>query len=202
VVDLGTGDGRAVLARTRREPATLVIGIDASAAAMAESSRRAARPARKGGLPNALFVVAAAERPPQELTGIAAEVSILMPWGSLLRGALALADADGDAAAAGIATLVAPGGSVRILLSVDRRDGLTMPGLEETTSDELAARWRRHGFTLSAMGPAVAAAIAASGSSWARRLAAGGDRTIWQLELVRGAVGGDFALAGELAVRR
>jgi tRNA G46 methylase TrmB len=29
VVDIGTGDGRAVLARAATEPATLVIGIDA-----------------------------------------------------------------------------------------------------------------------------------------------------------------------------
>jgi 16S rRNA (adenine(1408)-N(1))-methyltransferase len=76
--------------RARREPGALVIGIDASATAMAESSLRAARASRKGGLPNALFVVAAAERPPDELRATAAEVTVLFPWGSLLRGALAL----------------------------------------------------------------------------------------------------------------
>ncbi len=117
-----------MLARARREPAALVVGVDAAAVAMAESSLRAARPARKSGLPNALFVVAAAERPPAELTGIAAEVTITMPWGFLLRGALALDDA--CAAAAGIASLLAPGGGVRILLSIDPRDGLEMPGLD------------------------------------------------------------------------
>jgi hypothetical protein len=42
-------------------PDTLVIGVDANAAGMAESSRRAAR---RGALPNALFAVAAAEHPP------------------------------------------------------------------------------------------------------------------------------------------
>ena len=71
---------------------------------MAEASRRAARPARRGGLPNALFVVAAAEAPPPELHGLADLVTITLPWGSLLRGALAL----DDAVAAGIARLVAP----------------------------------------------------------------------------------------------
>src|SRR5258706_5718256 len=103
VIALGPGDGRAVLARARREPGTLVIGIDASAVAMAASSLRAARPTCKGGLPNALFVVAAAERPPDELCAVAAEVTILFPWGSLLRVALALGD--GHAAAARIADL-------------------------------------------------------------------------------------------------
>jgi 16S rRNA (adenine(1408)-N(1))-methyltransferase len=60
-LDLGTGDGRAVLAAAAARPDTLVIGVDASATAMNESSRRAAR---RGALPNALFAVAAAEHPP------------------------------------------------------------------------------------------------------------------------------------------
>ena len=60
-IDLGTGDGRHVLAAAAARPDTLVIGVDANAAGMAEASRRAAR---RGALPNALFAVAAAEHPP------------------------------------------------------------------------------------------------------------------------------------------
>jgi hypothetical protein len=37
------------------------MGLDANAAALAKASRRALR---RGGLPNALFAVAAAEHPP------------------------------------------------------------------------------------------------------------------------------------------
>jgi 16S rRNA (adenine(1408)-N(1))-methyltransferase len=58
---LGTGDGRAVLAAAAGHPGTLVVGVDANAEAMATSSRKAAR---RRALPNALFVVAAAEHPP------------------------------------------------------------------------------------------------------------------------------------------
>jgi 16S rRNA (adenine(1408)-N(1))-methyltransferase len=58
---LGTGDGRYVLAAADERPDRLVIGVDANAAAMAEASRRAAR---RAALPNALFVVSAAEHPP------------------------------------------------------------------------------------------------------------------------------------------
>jgi len=50
-----------VLAAAAARPDTLVVGVDADAKAMAESSRRAARRLK---LPNALFVVAAAEHPP------------------------------------------------------------------------------------------------------------------------------------------
>ncbi len=50
-----------MLATARRRPDTLVVGVDANAAGMADASRRAAR---RGALPNALFAVAAAEHPP------------------------------------------------------------------------------------------------------------------------------------------
>jgi len=155
---------------------------------MAESSRRGAAPERKGGLANALFVVAAAERLPPELAGIAAEVSILFPWGSLLRGALALDDA-GDAAA-GIAGLVAPGGRVRAIVSVDPRDRLGLGALAPADRHGLAGRWNARGLRLTAFEPATPADIAASGSSWARRLGAGRDRIAWRVELVPGRGGG------------
>jgi 16S rRNA (adenine(1408)-N(1))-methyltransferase len=158
-----------------------VIGVDASAAGMAEASLRAARSERKGGLANALFVVAAAERPPAELRAIAAETTIHLPWGSLLRGALALDDACD--AARGITGLVAPGGVVRALISIDPRDRLTAPPLESAARDALAARWRRHGLSLTGLGPATTTDIDETGSSWARRLAAGRDRLVWRLEL-------------------
>ena len=158
---------------------------------MAESSLRAARPSRRSGLPNALFVVAAAERPPDELCALAAEVTILFPWGSLLRGALALPD--GLEAAAGIAALVAPGGVVRALVSIDPRDGLVIPSIDADDRPRLAERWARHGLTLAAFEPAGQEEIRASGSSWARRLAVGRGRRVWRLELRRAAMGGPLA---------
>jgi 16S rRNA (adenine(1408)-N(1))-methyltransferase len=178
-----------VLARARREPRSLVIGVDAAATAMAEASLRAARPVRKGGLPNALFVVAAVERPPAELAGVAAELTILFPWGSLLRGALAVGDgadgADGADAAAGIAALVAPGGLVRMLVSIAPRDHLAVPTITAADRSAIAERWACHGLTLAAFAPACRDEIEASGSSWSRRLGAGRERAVWRLELRR-----------------
>ena len=142
-----------MLARARREPRALVIGMDAAAAAMAEGSLRAARPGRKGGLPNALFVVAAAERPPAEL--------------------------------AGIAGLVAPGGVVRMLVSIDPRDRLAVPVLAAADRAAIAARWACHGLILTAFARARRDEIEASDSSWSRRLGAGRERAVWRLELRR-----------------
>ena len=171
-IDVGTGDGRAVLAAAVREPATLVLGLDASAAAMAEASRRAARPARKGGLENARFVVAAAEAPPSALAGVADHVTVLFPWGSLLRGV-----AGRDAAVArGIAGLVRPGGDLELLLAPAERDGLDgMPVTVDGLVDAAGRAFRAQGFELVAGRAATPAEVAASGSTWARRL--GADRS-------------------------
>jgi 16S rRNA (adenine(1408)-N(1))-methyltransferase len=187
VLDLGTGDGRAVLARARREPRALVLGIDASASAMAESSLRAARPPRKGGLPNALFLVAAAESLPEPLRGRIDELTILFPWGSLLRAALALDDA--RPAAGSIAGLLAPAGRLGILVSVDDRDRLDVGPLTVDGAVAVAERWTAHGLTVTGAGLAGEEQVAASGSTWARRLGAGRRRTVWRIELQRSGEG-------------
>src|SRR3954464_7707844 len=84
VVDVGTGDGKHVLALARARTSALVVGLDAGPDAMRKVAARAAAKPAKGGTPNALFVWAAAEQWPAELAGIT-EVHSLMPWGSLLR---------------------------------------------------------------------------------------------------------------------
>ena len=155
---------------------------------MAESSLRAARQPSRGGLSNALFVVAAAERPPAELIGTADELTVGFPWGSLLGGALALPSAAD--ASAGIAALLTPNGFARVLLSIDPRDRLDLPAVDAIDGAELAARWRSHGLAVTGWRPARDAEIAATGSSWARRLRAGRDRAVWRLDLRRTAAGG------------
>ena len=150
---------------------------------MAESSLRAARPERKGGLANAIFLVAAAEQLPSDLGGVADEVQVLFPWGSLLRAALALPNA--SLASAGLAGLVRPGGLARILLSVDPRDSLPLEPLTGADGRPIAARWAVHGLDLLAFRQATTDEIAASGSSWARRLGADRDREVWRLDLAR-----------------
>ena len=150
---------------------------------MAETSRRAARPASRGGLPNALFVVAAAEQPPEELLAVADELSIDFPWGSLLRGSLAL-DA---AAASGIAALLRPGACLTAVVSVTARDGLTLASLDEQEATEnLASRWARQGLRLETVRQVTIDELATTGSTWARRLGAGRDRPAWRLTLRRG----------------
>jgi hypothetical protein len=145
---------------------------------MAAASRRAARAAAKGGLPNALFVVAAAERLPDALQGIADELTIQFPWGSLLRGALAL---DG-AAAAGIAALLASEGTATVTFSIEDRDRLHLPTVDAT---ELARRWCTFGLDVCGFRDATPGELRAMPSTWGRRLAAGQGRRAWRLHLAR-----------------
>ena len=177
VVDIGTGDGRAVLARATAEPAALVIGIDAAAESMAESSRRADR----RGPRNTLFFASGAEAlAPSPLAGSADLVTVTFPWGSLLRGVLGL----DDDALGGVAATLAERGRLEVLASAVPSDGI--PGLEyldATVEPAIAAAWQAAGLRLVAMRPATSADIDAAGSSWARRL--GPDRPVWRLDGVR-----------------
>jgi 16S rRNA (adenine(1408)-N(1))-methyltransferase len=173
---------------------------------MAESSLRAARPERRGGLPNALFLVAAAERLPAELRGRVDELTMVFPWGSLLRAALALDDA--AFASHGIAGVLADEASLRILVSIDPRDGLALDPLDTAHEPALSSRWGAFGLELAAFAPATRGELAESGSTWARRLGAGRDRAAWRIELraVRGAARGPdparrAATMGDLASR-
>jgi 16S rRNA (adenine(1408)-N(1))-methyltransferase len=172
-VDLGTGDGRHVLATAAAQPDTLAIGVDASAAAMAVSSRRASR--GRAALANALFAVAAAERPPEALHGLAGSLTVNFPWGSLLRGLLG----EDEAVLAGVARLMAPGAEGVVLLSVVARDG--MPPVPPHAV--LAPAYERHGLELVELRAATPEEVAGSGSSWAKRLRAGRERPVTMLRL-------------------
>ncbi len=147
---------------------------------MRGASHRAARPARRGGLPNACFVASALDALPPELNGIASLVAVHFPWGSLLRAALG-EDQDG---AAHLASLVAPGGTLRLLLSASERDATR--GATELRPDEIAARYLGLGLRPITCRLATLADIAEAHSSWGRRLmTAGGGRCAWLLELRR-----------------
>jgi SAM-dependent methyltransferase len=171
-MDLGTGDGRAVLARATDHPETLVIGVDASATAMADASRRAQR----FRLSNAVFVAADALSLPDALAGFANALTITLPWGSLLHAAVG--------ADPRLTRLLSPGGRLRLLLSASAGDGAA--GYTELDPDRLAAAYRAAGHVRVSVEPANIDDIRAASSSWGKRLLQGGrggrDRRLWLLE--------------------
>jgi hypothetical protein len=94
------------------------------------------------------------------------------PWRSYRQG-LGVLGRD-DAVLEGVARLLAPGGEAMALVSVMARDGV--PGIPG--ADALARAYVRRGLELVDVRPATREEIAASASSWAKRLRAGTARPV------------------------
>ena len=84
LIDVGTGDGRFAYRYAAEHPDTFCIGIDPVAEAMREASAKALKKPARGGLPNVLYLMDAAETLPGDLEGVADLVTFNYPWGSLL----------------------------------------------------------------------------------------------------------------------
>jgi 16S rRNA (adenine(1408)-N(1))-methyltransferase len=176
-VDLGTGSGQAVLRRARLNSSELVVGIDADARTMAEASRRAASSPRRGGLPNALFLAAAAEELPGALACRADNVTIALPWGSLLRGLLT---ADVGLLASIIGMLRADG-ELEVLLSATDRDSATDSVILESEADaaSFSAALDSEQLRVVECRPASESDVYRLSSAWGRRLGIPRHRRAW-----------------------
>jgi len=180
VIDVGTGGGTALMRRARREPGTFFIGIDANAERMREASHRATRSRQRGGAPNACFIAAAAEALPGDLAATADKVTVVLPWGSLMRGVL-----DADAALVGrLTALLRDGGRLEFLLSVAESDVVAeSPPLDEAVVQALAKRYEALGLTIEEIRLAEESDIDRLGSSWGRRLGIPHNRQGWVLRM-------------------
>lgn len=173
MIDIGTGDGSFVYESARRNPNKFFIGIDASAKPLEKVSEKIHRSPRKGGAPNVLFVEAAVENLPEELDGVADEVYVQFPWGSLLRAVAA-----GDTKVLrGIRRICAPGAALGVVVSLDpARDAaemrrLSLPAMSLDHIDRvLAPRYREAGFEIRERAELDRWNPSGLGSSWARRL--------------------------------
>lgn len=175
VVDVGTGDARAAWRLARAEPDTLVIGLDPAWQRMTDTAARARRKPAKGGAPNLILVNAAVEAAPSALDGVADAVTVLMPWGGLLRGVVeASADVGG-----GLRRLARPGATLEIVIGtsiwrppvpVELADLPELTPAALAPGSELAARWAASGWAVD--GAVVTSSIDADApaTSWARRL--------------------------------
>jgi len=183
VVDVGTGDGRFVYRSAREHPDALWVGVDPVAEAMRESSSKSRRKPAKGGAPNALFVVASIEQLPSELFGVADEITVNYPWGSLLA---AVATPVPESLAA-LVSLGKPGACLRVLLNYsvfEDEDYMTRLGLPPFNEAAVEARLAP---ALAAVGMSVTHHELRDGpvgehTSWERRLVAGSRRRTLVIE--------------------
>jgi 16S rRNA (adenine(1408)-N(1))-methyltransferase len=144
---------------------------------MSDASRRAARPARRGGHANVVFVAAAAESLPGALRGIADEVTVILPWGSLLEAVLT----PGSAAFAGLAAVLKHDGLMTLLVSAHERDQLAT--VDDAAATELARRYGSAGYEVNELRLATRADVALLSSGWGRRLGIPERRQAWLFRL-------------------
>ena len=184
IIDIGTGDGRFVYQSARQNPDKLYIGIDPNARPLEKISEKIHRKPAKGGAPNVLFIQATVEDLPSELNGVADEVHVHFPWGSLLR-----AVASGDLRVLeNLRRICAPDALLEIVIGLDpardqteiERLGLT--GLSiEFIDQQLTPKYRAAGFETIERGILAASEWPEFNTSWAKRLQGNESRAITYL---------------------
>ncbi len=158
------------------------MGVDANADNLRAASQRAAGKPARGGLPNLIFGRLALEAAPGELVGLADEISVLLPWGSLLAAVAGGAPGLDDAATARISALAALGKAdarLRVIFGHGPTDaaGTASLGLPDMTTPgfpaQLAARYRAAGLEAQVRALALDE-VRALPTTWAKKLAFAG----------------------------
>ncbi|GIW69424.1 MAG: hypothetical protein KatS3mg101_0171 [Patescibacteria group bacterium] len=185
-VDLGTGDGRYVYELALKNPRILCIGIDPVKSQMREYSVKCVR--KK--LDNVLFLVSSIENLPANLAGIADKITIILPWGSLLRQVLN----PSKETVRKLEKLLKKGGELEIVLgySVELEPSeakrLGLPELSEgVVKNVVIAGFACHSEKLktSEIDSFSKEKLSDIGSNWAKKLAFGKYRQIFLVKFVR-----------------
>jgi 16S rRNA (adenine(1408)-N(1))-methyltransferase len=181
VIDIGTGDGLFVYQCARLNPNKFYIGVDATARPLEKVSEKVHRKPMRGGLPNVLFLQAAVEDLPPELDGVADEVHIHFPWGSLLR---AVAAAEREVLRS-LRRICAEHALLEVVIGLDaERDSTEIKRLElpplslEHVDAVLAPLYRSAGFEIFERGMIAQGDWPELQTSWAKRLKGNASRTL------------------------
>jgi 16S rRNA (adenine(1408)-N(1))-methyltransferase len=173
VIDIGTGDGLFVYQCARENPNKFYIGIDANRRPLEKISEKIHRKPSKGGLPNVLFLQAALEDLPPELDGVADEVHVHFPWGSLLQ---AVAKGEREALL-NLRRVCSHGAFLEVIIGLDpERDRSEMErlGLPDISAEYidtvLVADYRNAGFEIVERGVLAPSEWPKLQTSWAKRL--------------------------------
>lgn len=194
IIDIGTGDGYYVYQSARQNPTKSYIGIDPNTRPLRKVSEKIHRKVTKGGAPNALFIQATVEDLPKELDGVADEVHVHFPWGSLLK-----AVTNGDLnVLQGIRRICAVNAWVKIVIGIDpERDAAEIErlGLEQLSEAYITGVLRNR-YLAANLDLIEHGVISNSGertikSSWAQRLRGNSNREI--VYLIARAIRGDSA---------
>lgn len=180
-MDIGTGDGLFVYQCAQKNPRKFYIGIDANPRALEKISEKIHRKPAKGGLPNVLFVQSAVEDLPDELSGVADEVHVHFPWGSLLK-----AVATGDRAVLdNLRRICSSGALLEVVIGLDperdrsETERLALQPITIAYVDSvLVSNYRDAGFEIFERGLVSPSEWPKLQTSWAKRLHGSASRSL------------------------
>lgn len=181
MIDIGTGDGLFVYQCARQNPNKFYVGIDANPRPLEKISEKIYRKPSKGGLSNVLFIQSSVEDLPTDLDGVADEVHIHFPWGSLLR-AVAVGD---QAILANLRRICSSEGILEVVIGLDpERDRSEIGRLElqplslQYIDSTLAPKYLDAGFEILERGMLPPGEWPRLHTSWAKRLKGSARRSI------------------------
>lgn len=162
----------------------MFIASDANAEGLLETAWKAARKQARGGIPNLLCIAEPFDVLARELGSIADHLTVILPWGSLLR-AVAVPEPD---SLLQIANLCAPSAKIEIVLSFDpERDGqegarLGLSHLNHThITSTLPKLYEQAGLRILSADKFPQQELAKYATTWAMRLATGRSRDTWKI---------------------
>lgn len=184
VIDIGTGDGKLVTKLAKEHPDVFVIGIDVDHKSLEKTSAKIYKKPAKGGLENAMFVLADVNDLPEELNGVANQVFINFPWSNLLKGIVTVDQTTWE----NIKRVCQPGAVVDVVTgySASHEDKTVKErGLPEFSlgyiQNEMANKLRLLGVDLVEAQELDSEKLKEFPSSWAKRLAYGKERTFFHI---------------------
>lgn len=185
-IDIGTGDGRFVYKNALRNDEILYIGVDPSQKQLEIYSKKA----QKDKLENTLFVLGSVEFFPEELFGIAQSVSVLLPWGTLLKG-IVFGDASILTTIQNLFNPTTPG-ELEIIFGYTREaepsevERLNLENLRpEYVRNNIAASFLRYGFEGGTITTLTKEDLFRFDTTWAKRLTFGQDRPVYYLKFTK-----------------
>ena len=153
---------------------------------MLDTAARAARKPSRGGVRNLLCIAEPAETLADDLGAIANRITVILPWGSLLRG-VALPEVSFLSA---LRRLCASDATVEIVFSYDERwDGGQQTRLGFASLQESHVRivlpevYERAGFRMTSVETLRQADLRSYETTWTTRLAFGRPREIWRVRM-------------------
>jgi 16S rRNA (adenine(1408)-N(1))-methyltransferase len=181
IIDIGTGDGLFVYQCAKQNPKKFYVGIDANPRPLEKISEKIHRKPSKGGLPNVLFIQASVEDLPSELDGVANEVHVHFPWGSLL-GAVAAGE---RAVLVNLRRICSPEALLEVVIGLDPerdRSEIERLGLQsisiEYIDSILTPNYRSAGFEILERGMLSPSEWPKLQTSWAKRLKGSAGRSL------------------------